>query len=465
MAHDTAPPHAGARLDRLPTSRFHWAVYWMVAFGLLVGWSNAIGGLVLAVLTEIGWADNGSAAVFSSLTTAGMFAGALLGGVLGDRMGRRNGFLAFVLLHIITMVVAACAPTMTFLIVVRVLMGVALGGLLTVLFASWTEYVPSRDRGSWSSRASFVGNWSYPICSLIASWLVGVVAPEMSWRIQFLIPAATSAIVLAVVWRAFPESPRWLESKGRYGEANEILDRIERSIESRRGIALAPVADAQTDADRADGRVELPYRALFKGELLKRVIVGSFVLIAMNVIQYTLINWLPKMLLSQGINLKDSVVLNTMSMFGAPLGIFIAIFVIDRLPRRVLGIGLLLVMAVLGYVYSLQTSMTALSVVGFFLIIFVYMYVCFASAVYVPEIWPTAAKLRGSGLANSVGRVSGILSPYAVAALLSASGVTAVFVLLGATAVVTAAVIAVLGVESRGVSIESISRVEPRPGR
>ena len=171
------------------------------------------------------------------------------------------------------------------------------------------------------------------------------------------------------------------------------------------------------------------------------------------------------MLLSQVINLKDSVVLNTMSMFVAPLGIFIAIFVIDRLPRRVLGIGLLLVMAVLGYVYSLQTSMTALSVVGFFLIIFVYMYVCFASAVYVPEIWPTAAKLRGSGLANSVGRVSGILSPYAVAALLSASGVTAVFVLLGATAVVTAAVIAVLGVESRGVSIESISRVEPRLGR
>jgi len=76
---------------------------------------------------------------------------------------------------------------------------------------------------------------------------VGVVAPEMSWRIQFLIPAATSAIVLAVVWRAFPESPRWLESKGRYGEANEILDRIERSIESRRGIALAPVAEVRVE--------------------------------------------------------------------------------------------------------------------------------------------------------------------------------------------------------------------------
>lgn len=473
MSRNTPVPRAGARLDRLPTSRFHWTVFAMVAFGLLVGWSNAIGGLVLAVLKDIGWADNDSAAVFSSLTTAGMFAGALVGGALGDRFGRRRGFLVFVLLHIVTMVVAALAPSMTFLIVVRVVMGLALGGLLTVLFASWTEYVPSRDRGTWSSRASFVGNWSYPVCSLIASFLVGAVAPELNWRIQFLIPAVTSTVVLVVVYRSFPESPRWLESKGRYEEANALLDRIEAQVEASQGIILEPVGDAEGrqagadgtgatgGAEGAEGAVDLPYRALFRGELLKRVVVGSFVLVAMNVIQYTLINWLPTMLLSQGIDLKGSVVLNTMSMFGAPLGIFIAVLVIDRVPRRAFGIGLLLVIAVLGYVYSLQTSMLALSVAGFVLIIVVYMYVCFASAVYVPEIWPTAAKLRGSGLANSVGRISGILSPYAVAALLGASGVPAVFVLLGATAVLTAVIIGLMGVESRGVSIESISRVGP----
>lgn len=457
---DTPWPNAGARLDRLPTSKFHWTVYWMVAFGLLVGWSNAIGGLVLAVLKEIGWADNDSAAVFSSLTTAGMFFGALFGGIIGDRIGRRNGYMLFVLVHIITMVIAAISPNMTFLIVVRLFMGFALGGLLTVLFASWTEYVPSRDRGSWSARASFIGNWSYPICSLIASFLVGVVAPDLNWRIQFIIPAVTSTIMLAIVWKAFPESPRWLESKGRFAEANGLLADIEADVEKSKNIKLDPV-DA-TQAPVKEEAVTIAYSALFKGELLKRVILGSFVLIAMNVIQYTLINWLPTMLLSQGIDLKQSVVLNTMSMFGAPIGIFIAVFIIDRFPRKVFGPVLLIIMAVLGYIYSLQTSIVMLSVMGFFLIIFVYMYVCFASAVYVPEIWPTAAKLRGAGLANSVGRVSGILSPFAVAALLTSSGVTGVFVLLGATAVVTAVVIIFLGVESRGASIEEISKVEAK---
>lgn len=457
---NTKWPNAGPRLDRLPTSNFHWSVYAMVAFGLLVCWSNAIGGLVLAILKDIGWADNDSTAIFASLTTAGMFLGALLGGIIGDRIGRRKGYILFVVLHIITMVIAAFSPNMTFLIVVRFFMGFALGGLLTILFASWTEYVPSRDRGTWSSRASFIGNWSYPICSLIASFLVGVVAPDMNWRIQFIIPAVNSAIVLIFVWKFFPESPRWLETKGRYDEANVILDEIETKVENQKGIQLE---QPEVPTDLVDETpTKIPYSSLFKGDLLKRVILGSMVLIAMNVIQYTLINWLPTMLMAQGIDLEQSVVLNTMSMFGAPIGIFIAMFIIDRFPRKVFGIGLLVVIAVLGIIYSQQTSIVALSIMGFFLIIFVYMYVCFASAVYAPEIWPTAAKLRGAGLVNSVGRISGILSPFAVSALLTSSGVPAVFVLLGGTAALTAVVIFFFGVESRGASIEELSNVEAK---
>ena len=415
---------------------------------------------MLALLKDIGWTDNSTSAVFTSLTTAGMFVGALVGGSIGDRIGRRKGYISFVVFHIITMIVGALSPNMTFLIVIRCLQGIALGGLLTILFASWTEYVPSKDRGSWSARASFIGNWSYPIASLLATFLGMLVAPGLNWRIQLLIPATLSTIVVIVVWKLFPESPRWLESKGRYAEANELLDSIESKVEKSTGKTLESVENKNEEVVAKEQG--LPYRALFKGELLKRAILGSFVLIAMNVVQYTLINWLPTMLMEQGIDVKDSIVLNTMSMFGAPIGIFIAVFIIEKFPRKVFGVGLLVVVAALGYVYSLQTSMVALSVIGFFLIIFVYMYVCFASAVYVPEIWPTAAKLRGAGLANSVGRVSGIAAPYAVAALLSSSGMPGVFIFLGATALITALVILLIGVETRGASIEEISVLDKK---
>lgn len=445
-------PNCGARLDRLPDSKWHWSMFGMVAFGLLVCWSNAIGGLVLAQLKELGWTDNSISATFVSLTTAGMFLGALLGGIIGDKIGRRNSFLLYETIHIIAMVAGAFAPNMTFLIVCRFFMGFGLGALLVTLFAGFTEYMPAHNRGTWSSRVSFIGNWSYPLCSLIAMGITALVSTEMNWRIQFIIPSLLSAVAALIAYQKFPESPRWLETKGRYEEAEKIMSAIETNIERENNIKLAP-PDIVSEGNK---ETPIPYAALFHGELARRVVLGSMVLIAMNVVQYTLINWLPTIFMTQGINLKDSIVLNTMSMFGAPTGIFIAMLIMDRIPRKVMGVGLLLVIAVLGYIYSLQTSMTMISIMGFFLIIFVYMFVCYASAVYVPEIWPTAAKLRGSGLANAVGRVSGIIAPYAVASLLGSAGVTGVFMLLSGVSVIVAISIATIGIETRGASVEQI---------
>ncbi len=373
----TYKPNCGARLDRLPDSRWHYGMFGMVAFGLLVCWSNAVGGLILAQLKELGWTNNNTSAAFSAITTAGMFAGALIGGIIGDKIGRRRGFLLFESVHIISMVVGAFSPNMDFLIASRFFMGLGLGALLVTLFAGYTEYMPGRNRGTWSSRVSFIGNWSYPICSLIAMGLGAWLSTEWNWRVQLLIPSLLSLIATYIAYRKFPESPRWLETQGRYAEAEAIMTAIEEKIVSETGKPLPPVTLSTPQPSKS-----LPYSALLKGVLLKRVILGSFVLIAMNVVQYTLINWLPTIFMTQGINLKDSIVLNTMSMFGAPFGIFIAMLIMDKVARKTMGVGLLLLIAVLGYIYSLQTSMLMITLIGFFLITFVYMYVCYASAVY-----------------------------------------------------------------------------------
>ena len=87
------------------------------------------------------------------------------------------------------------------------------------------------------------------------------------------------------------------------------------------------------------------------------------------------------------------------------------------------------------------------------------MYVCYASAVYVPEMWPTSAKLSGSGFSNAMGRVSNVFFPFLVTALAAQSS-SYVFILLAVVAAIIAAGVFFLGIETRGESVESIGSID-----
>ena len=204
----------------------------------------------------------------------------------------------------------------------------------------------------------------------------------------------------------------------------------------------------------------MPYSALFKGKLLKRTIVGSLVLIGMNTIQYTLMNWMPSMLSSMGYSTSDSQFMTMFGLFGAPFGIFIASLIMDKVPRKVMGVCLLVLMAVLGVITGQQTTMNGLILWTFLLNTIIYMYVCYASAVYVPEMWPTSAKLSGSGFSNAMGRVSNIFFPFLVTYVANSMGASGVFVLISIVAVIIAVCILFLGIETRGESVEDIGNIE-----
>lgn len=450
----------GARLDRLPNSGWHIKMWLVSAFALLVCWSNGIGGAVQNVLlNELHWLEPGSTllAMWGTTYTAGQLFGALVGGPIGDKIGRKKSILLYEVIHIIAMIGGAAAPNVTVLYVFRLIQGFGLGALLVVLFAAFTEYVPGKNRGVWSSRNSFIGNFAHPICNGIALVIVSTgVSMNMNWRIQYIIPSVLSIIASIIIYNKYPESPRWLESQGRVEEADAIMTSIEKEIEASTGKPLPPVEAVEAKAVK-----NLPYSALFKGKLLKRTICGSLVLIGMNTIQYTLMNWMPSLLSSLGYDISQSQFMTMFGLFGAPFGIFLASLYMDKVPRKATGVILLIAMAVMGIITSKQTTMTALIASTFVLNTFIYMYVCYASAVYVPEMWPTSAKLSGSGFCNAMGRVSNILFPFLVTSVAAGSmGSNGVFVLISAVAVIIAVSIVVFGVETRGESVEDIGNVE-----
>lgn len=448
----------GARLDRLPNSGWHVKMWLVTAFALLVCWSNGIGGSVQNILlNELHWLKEGTTllAMWGTAYTAGQLFGALVGGPIGDKIGRKKSILLYEVIHIIAMIGGAISPNIYVLYVFRLIQGFGLGALLVVLFAGFTEYVPGRNRGVWSSRNSFLGNWAHPICNGIAFLIVTAgVSYNMNWRIQYMIPSALSIIASLLIAKKFPESPRWLESQGRVEEADAIMTKIEKEIEASTGKPLPPVTEEPKQVK------QLPYSALFKGKLLQRTIVGSLVLIGMNTIQYTLMTWMPSLLRSLGYDTSQSQFMTMFGLFGAPFGIFIASLIMDKIPRRVMGVILLAVMAVFGIITGQQTTMTALIVSTFFLNTAIYMYVCYASAVYVPEMWPTSAKMSGSGFCNAMGRVSNIFFPFLVTYVAGSVGSSGVFMLISVVAAVIAVCILIFGVETRGESVEDIGNIE-----
>ena len=120
--------------------------------------------------------------------------------------------------------------------------------------------------------------------------------------------------------------------------------------------------------------VQLPYRALFTKRMIKRTITASAALMAMNLIVYTITTWTPTVLVMQGFDTQYSIFMTFIALLGAPFGIFLLSLFGNKHPRKIGMIVLLLILAVAGYIWSLQTQPMVLMIVGFILCTLVYYY-------------------------------------------------------------------------------------------
>lgn len=446
--------HIGKRLDRLPLSTFHYKIFCIIGASLLTtGFLSYSGNVILAKLISNGWSNNYLNAAFTSAMMLGYFIGSLSAGFLGDYFGRRQAFRLSLLVVGIAATAATFVPNMTLLILFRCLMGIGMGALIMVGYASFTEFIPADIRGKWSARLSFIGNWA----PLLSAAIGGVVIPLLSWRIMFLIGGVTMLVLLVLCSKYFIESPRWLAGKGKLAEAEASLADIEQDIEREKNIKLNHVfvsSHSSNITPEADSFWEL-----FRGQMLRRTLVAITVLIAMNISLYTITVWIPTIFVNSGIDVNQSIFMTAVIMIGAPAGIFVAALIIEKFPRKWFGSCLLVIIAVLGYCYSIQTSEINIIIYGMIMVFFLYMYVCFSSAVYVPELWPTHMRLRGSGFVNSVGRVVAVFTPYGVAALLTHYDSITVFMTLGGLLIICAAILLTLGIETRMVSLEKIAEL------
>ncbi|MFC0903364.1 MFS transporter [Clostridium sp. MT-14] len=436
------------KMDYVPISKLHYKILWLIGLGIFLdGFDVYLAGGVLGVLLKSGWSSISLNAAFISVTFLGLLIGSLITGFLGDSFGRKFSYQLNLLIFGGASLVAAFSPNMIFLIVCRGIMGIGLGAEIVTGYALLAEFVPSKTRGKWMSMLSLITNVSTPA----AAFLGYLIIPRFGWRWMFVFVGVFSVIVW-YMRKSMPESPRWYESKGMEEDAQHVVNIFYHEAEKEADNSIAQPNVIRKEHDKESGK----FSDLFSKNMISRTIVGCVVLIAINTLIYTFVSWAPTFFLRKGINVSKSLGYTTIMMIGAPLGALIGSFIVDKLGRKWCLTIFMLAAGALGYAYASQNTMTVILTMGFFLTVIIYILLTLGLAIYVPELFPTDIRLRGSGFCNAVGRLATIFSPYGVAWILKNYDTRTVFIVLGCILVVVAFIIAVLGVETKQKSLDEI---------
>ena len=447
--HAVERAHAGDRLDRLPISRFHWRILFLIGAGLFIdAFDLYIGSSILAEVMRQGWSDLQLNALFMSATFIGMAVGAFLGGIIGDRYGRKFAYQFNLLLFGFASIGAAFAPSMQVLVALRFVIGVGLGAESVIGYALLAEFVPPQVRGRWGAMLALIVNMGVFVAPAVAY----VVVPNFGWRWMFVI-AGVSALIVWLLRRSMPESPRWLESKGRQQQASDVMAMIEAEVASKH-----PLPDVT--ATPAPRQEHVSWTVLFSRQVLPRTVVAAVIAVSLVIVIYSFVAWMPTFFVKQGLSIAKSLAFTTLMSAGAPLGCLIGIWLADRAPRRRTLIAVLLFNALAGVVYLSASSDLVLVGAGLALIVGLYLVASLGMGCYVPELFPTEYRMRGNGFANTAARVSGIFVPYLVLMLYQMGTAMAVVALCTAVFLLCAFIIAVLGPETARRSLEAIARPE-----
>ena len=441
--------NAGARLDRLPVGTFHRRLLWLIGLGMFLDACDIyIAGGVLGALVKSGWSDLDANASFLSATFLGMLVGTFAAGWLGDRYGRRFSYQLNLLLFGVASVAAAFAPTMTVLIGIRFVMGIGLGAEIVVGYSSLAEFMPRAKRGRYVALLALLTNLAVPVTGLGGAWLI----PAVGWRPMFGI-VGVCALAVWVLRKNMPESPRWLESRGRDAEAEALLQSIE--AEAARAGPLAPVvvvAEAPADPGR--------YGELMSPGLLRSLLLGVVIACVSGVSLYGFLSWVPTFLVKQGLSIGSSLWFAGIMGLGAPAGALLGSYVADRFGRVRSLAGLGLVEAVLGFVYPQVGNGVELVAVGFAVTLCAYGVVAVGFALYIPELFPTRLRLRGTSVVIGISRLTSSQVGYAIVAIFGAFGIGGVAACLSGTMLLMAAVVLIWGRETGGRSLEEIAAAD-----
>jgi len=449
-----------ARLERLPPSRAVWGLVALISLGgafefydlMMTAYISPV--LAKAgVFHQAGLFGAPDQASFVAATFLGLFIGTIAVARVADRFGRKRVFVAALLWYSAAAAIMALQSNALGVDLWRLVSGIGIGVQLVTIDAYIAELVPRQIRGRAFAVNQAIQFTAVPIVAF-AAWRLGplTIAGIAGWRWVVLIGAA-AAVLVWLVQRRLPESPRWLAEHGHLDEADKVVARLEANIAAETGRPLpAPVAPTEPSEAKSARLAEI-----FRPPLAGRTALLATLNIFQAVGFYGFTNWAPTFLASRGVGFAHSLEYGFIIAAAYPVGPLLWSAIAERFERKWLVVAAAAGTGVLGLAFAASSAPLQLIALGV-AINFSNNLLSFSYHAYQAELYPTRIRAAAVGFVYSWSRLSTVGSSYVIAWLLGIAGAPGAFGFIAAAMGVVVVSVGAFGPPTRGRTLEAIAR-------
>ncbi|TWD97502.1 major inositol transporter-like SP family MFS transporter [Neobacillus bataviensis] len=339
--------------------------------------------------------------VTSSLLLGAAF-GSLLCGQLADRFGRRKMILNLSFLFLLATLGTTFAPNISFMVVSRFLLGLAVGGASAMVPAFLAEMAPAENRGRMVAQNEIMITGGQ-LLAYVFNAILGVTMGSTGhvWRYMLFI-CAIPALMLFIGMVRVPESPRWLVAKGRKEEALRVLKQIR---EEKR--AIAEFKEIELSVKKEAGLEKASMKDFSAPWLRKLLLIGIGVAVVNQITGVNSIMYYGTQILEQaGFGTKTALIANIANGLISVISVVFGIWLIGKINRRpMLIIGLSGTTTCLFLIAIFSTVLKGTVALPYVVLSLTVLFLAFMQGFVGPITWLVTAEIfpqRLRGLGNGI---------------------------------------------------------------
>lgn len=442
--------HVEGVLDRVGSNHVFKVLIISAWFGYLFDcFDNGILGYCMPLISKELSIDSVLKGYILAAALWGGVLGQFLWGYLADKLGRKFAFQGTLLTFALFTGFTACAWSPISLLGARFLTGMGLNGFVPVDLTMVSEFSPTRIRGRLTGSVSLLSSVGMVLAVLSTLLLL----PVVGWRSMFLI-GVIPAVLVWVIRRKVPESPRWLVSTGKNQEAIASLKQLGASdemIKQEMGIADSDTSNKKESVGMGN------VFELFLPKNRKAVFLGWILWLSTLFAYMSLAGWLPTIFIDvYKFSITKSLSYTLAAAVCGLLGRFLGIYLIEKIGRRPsITYSLFLSgLCLIALIYSKNPTFLLIAAMTLY---FFYDQASVCIMAYVPELFPTRIRLKGNAWCSATARICAAFAPILVGYLMNANHYHAIAWVFGASLIVPAIIMLIMGPETKGKGLEQLT--------